>query len=240
MSSDNTIYSLAAAMKKHQYELQIKNNNMANMNTNGFRELVNVESSAMRKTQDGETSFPIAGYTIQKDTPGTIINTNQKLDVAIVGSGWFKIMTPLGVRYTRNGHFTINSDNMLVDMQGNSVMSNDGGGIQFNLTDVDPIINGDGSILSNNELRGQIAIVEFADNTAPRNAGDNLYTHNAPESPASGRMQQGSLEQSNVNSISIVTELMELERQHTAVMQQINERYSLQRKAINAYGKAGG
>lgn len=105
-------------------------NNLANVNTNGFREQLAIYRSVPVIPQAGELPTRVSTVT---STPGShfrqgvMAETGYALDNAIAGDGWFAVQTPDGEAYTRAGDFAVNDENQLVTKTGLPVISEDGG-----------------------------------------------------------------------------------------------------------------
>jgi flagellar basal-body rod protein FlgG len=140
----------------------------------------------------------------------SIVESGAKLDVAILGPGFFSVSTPEGVRYTRNGQFMLDKSSRLVTMSGDPVMGK-GGEITINVTDGKEIlIESDGSIYLGKDLVDTIKVLEFKDmkSLKPVSKSNFAYTGaEAGETPKVYSVRQGSYETSNVN---VVLEMVDL------------------------------
>ncbi len=133
-------------------------------------------------------------------SPGHIEHSGDPLDLAINGDGFFQIQLSDGsLAFTRNGNFQLNSDGKLVDVNGNPVM---GTGGELTLTSPDVDISSDGSIWSEGEKIGQIALYQFSDKKVLQRSGDDMFKAGdgtQPELVENPQMIQGSLEGSNID-----------------------------------------
>ena len=129
-------------------------NNLANVNTNGYKReglsfrnvynaLIDEPSNHNNpKMQDrtlvGEISLGSATHKLVHEfSQGTLTRTGAPLDLAIEGDGFFKVRSPQGdIAYTRDGAFLINSENLLIDMQGNYVLDDQNNPIRLNLNEL--------------------------------------------------------------------------------------------------------
>lgn len=148
---------------------------------------------------------------------GTTAPTNRDLDFAIEGQGFFTVETPGGPRYTRNGHFDRNMDNLLVSSEGHPVLGEDGP-IELpaeGAVEVDP----NGTVRANGAVVGKLAIAHFEDMTRLRRDGGSLFsapgvTPEPLEEPlVYGRMLEGS----NVNVADRMARVVELQRNFEAL-----------------------
>lgn len=237
----SAVYSLTSGAYKYGLDLKVQSNNLANMNTDGFREQKAVHSFVLQRGPQGTTAYPVEGPSYMSTEQGAIVQTGRSLDVALVGEGFFKVQTPLGVRYTRAGHFRVNADNTLVDSNNNPVLSNDGQVIAFEEGDSEFVINGDGTILVDGAERGQIGFVNFSNTNNLIRVGANLFKSDQVEIPAENTsVVQGGVEQGNVNSIKSVTQMVEGQRLHQMCLELISQMNGSERAALKTYAKIGG
>jgi flagellar basal-body rod protein FlgF len=138
-------------------------------------------------------------------------------------NGFFTIQTPQGIRYTRDGQFTVNNAGTLVTLDGNAVLDTNGQQITIQPTLGKPVIGTDGTITQPGTLTNsaasittaQIAVTQFTNLIDLRPEGNNNFvnTGNAQPAPATNvGMQQGFLEQSNFNVVRSMVDLITAER----------------------------
>jgi len=126
---DRVIYTAAGAAARVLEQQAVISNNLANVNTSGFRE----QLSAYRSVPivGAEPTLPTRVGTVAT-TPGShmgqgaLAQTGHALDLAIKGDGWFSVMTPQGEAYTRAGDLSVNQNGLLVTPQGFPVLMDDG------------------------------------------------------------------------------------------------------------------
>ena len=247
---DNTMYVGLSKQMLLQRELDIAANNLANVDTTGFK----VES--MISGTDAETPARTFGVTqpvqfavdngLARDfTQGAMRQTGAPLDMAIVGSGFFQIQTAAGTRYTRDGRFATNNQNQIVSQSGDPVLDASGSPITINPQGSTPVIGRDGTITQTvqgqpgAQVVGKIGVVEFANLSALSKQGDGLYslTSNQPPTPSvSPVVQQGMLEGSNVNSVLQITDLIRINRAYQMVSQMMSSTADLSSTAIQQLG----
>lgn len=229
------LYSSATGMKAQEMLIDVTANNLANVNTNGFKRsqvdfadlLYSTIRQAGTSVADGLPS-PIglqigSGVrtvgTTKLFTPGTFEQTGNPFDVAIEGDGFFKILLPDGSeRYTRDGAFRLNAQGELVTGDGyalaDSIQIPQGAGnvnIGVDGT-VTYLLNGQGSP----ETTGPIQLARFPNPAGLSSEGGNLYAATEasgtevmgiPGEQGAGRLRGQFLERSNVE---VVTELISL------------------------------
>ncbi|WP_029030626.1 flagellar basal-body rod protein FlgF [Salinarimonas rosea] len=231
-------------------ELDVIANNMANVNTNGFKARSSrfeefLEPDASAETfpwPDRKLSFVIdAGSPIDL-SDGATEPTGNPLDVAIRGDAFFVVETPAGERYTRNGAFQVDPQGRLVTSDGFPVVG-DGGAIQLEPGDTGIVVAGDGTISTDAGQRGRLALVRFDAPQMLSNMGANLFAAVEPAQQAQpagerARVEQGFIERSNVRAVYEMTRLMEVSRAYTRVASTLSSLTDLQRTAIRTLGEA--
>ncbi len=206
-------------------------NNVANSSTTGFkREGIQFETYLARTTPTQSTSYVYDRATFRDSTPGTISSTGNPLDLAIQGDGYFEVMTPHGVQYTRNGAFRTDNQGQLVTSSGQLVLSDGGQGITFPEDAFDITVSGDGYITvqsgtssSRTEL-GKLALVKFENDAAmmPTN-GSLLTTAQTPVPVVGNAIVQGAKEDSNVKPVLEITDLIQIQRAYERASNLIRE-----------------
>lgn len=197
-------------------------NNVANINTPGYKEDKMVFEKYLTEDVHDKNTMPLDRATIVDIKEGSMKKTGRELDFAINGDAFFVVDTPLGQRYTRSGHFTINSDYELVHPAGYRVLGANGDPIVFNQDDRMVMIDSEGIVYArdkskdNFDERGKLAIVSMSDPRGLRKAADGLFTVEGNVTVAQAdtdnyRMLQGFIEESNVVPITSMTRLVELQ-----------------------------
>ena len=197
-------------------------NNIANMNTQAFkRESIMFDDFLMRskggeRIMGDKLSFvhDVAQY--RDLSEGNFEETGNPLDLAIHGEGYFTVETPQGNRYTRNGHFQLNSDGIVVNTDGYPVLTDGGDKIQTNATDTRIEISRTGQIYTDAGQIGKIGVVEFAN---PQNlakvSNTLLSAKNETAQPVeTPDVLQGKLESSNVEPIIEMTRMIDIQRSY--------------------------
>jgi flagellar basal-body rod protein FlgF len=229
------LYTAASGALVAQSQADVIANNLANVNTSGFkRTLLQVQAAPemgiyrlQRDPSSGVTggapsdSFVGALGTGAQvlDTPavfeqGVLATTGNPLDLAIQGNAFFAIQTPQGVRYTRDGQFSEDPAGRLVTMDGDLVLGNNGpialqqnGAVQ---------IDQNGQITQNGRAVDTIALVQFGNLTQLRPEGDNRFVASNAALPArtaaGSTIHQGFLEKSNANVVRSMVDLITAQR----------------------------
>lgn len=235
-----------AAMKR----IDVIANNLANVGTNGFKQDRLAFESVLAGTQNppavppGQTADPVllADRMVTDFGSGALVQTGNTFDVALQGDGFFSVRTPDGIAYTRQGSFRLANDGTLVTANGYPVLTEDGGPIVIDpagqATRGKPVIDSQGTITLNNEPAGKIAVFDFPkpyqlDKVAgtffvPKQGG-------AAPQPAGPMttVAQGVLEQSNVDSISEMVQMVEASRFFESCTKVVRAFDDMAAKAVN-------
>jgi flagellar basal-body rod protein FlgF len=171
--------------------------------------------------------------------PGNIFETGGTFDLALDGSGFFKVMGENGEDYyTRDGSFVVNQEGFLTTLNGERVQGNNG---PININGKNISISNNGTITVDNNVVGNLAIVDLENKEFLRKIGDNLYqmAENAEpeEIPFQGEVLQGYLEGSNVNAIREMVDMITLLREFEAGQKAIRVQDEMLDKASNEIGR---
>ena len=222
-------------------------NNLANVSTPGFkREAAKFEEyvTHVRPAEDQKgpqtVSFVKDAGVLRDSEQGNIERTGATYDVALNGKGYFQVQTAAGMRYTRDGHFSLDANGNLVTSEGYQVQG-DGGAITIAPTDGDINIAPDGTISSvvhgiGNQL-GKLKVVDFANDAALTKEGGNLYsTGQTPVTSTTATMRQGALEASNVAPVIEISKMIEVMRAYEATATLSKSQEDMMRSAIDKLG----
>lgn len=195
-------------------ELDTIANNIANVNTGGFRRESVLFAEYVKQLDGGDDSLSIA--TLNRRfidfSEGEIKATGSPLDFAIDGDGFFLVESPDGPRLTRAGSFSLNASGEIVNSDGRRVLDESGGALlippQASLIAASP----DGTITADGQPVGRLGVV-IADPAGLVREGDNLFRTDAGYEPATtAKVRQGAIESSNVNPITEIAHLIEVQR----------------------------
>jgi flagellar basal-body rod protein FlgG len=226
-------------MAGQQMIVDVIANNLANINTTGFKrsqvdfqDLMYLKmAEAGRETTAGTvapTGFEIGSgvrpaSTTKIFTAGELESTGRDLDVAIAGDGFFEVSMSDGTtRFSRDGAFQVASTRQLVTSQGNLIA----GGVTVPADSVGISVGKDGTVTSHtaagiSTVIGTIPLVRFSNPAGLRSEGDNLYTETTASGTALvgtagkdgfGSLQQGFLERSNVQMVTELVNLIKAQR----------------------------
>jgi len=221
-------------------------NNMANVNTPGFKgeQMLFTDYVAAVRTDRSLFKDKIAYTedfgTVRDLTEGAMQTTGNPLDVAIKGEGYFTVEDENGDRfYTRSGHFKLNADGQLVTTSGALLISDTDAPIVLAPNETEVTIARDGTVSTENGQIGRLRLVEFDDQRQLKKVGDGLYdageqTANPLTTP---HLVQGMLEGSNVNPITEITRMINVQRAYERAQKMIDTEHERVSNAIEAYAK---
>ena len=260
------LYTSATGALVAQANVDVIANNLANVNTSGFkRTLMQIESSQkteiFRDQTDPGTSpgSRIPGIAVHAsigslgsgahiyDTPaifdqGAIAQTGNPLDVALSGPGFFAIRNGAGqLRYTRDGSFVRNNQDQLVTNNGDTVLGANGGAIT--LPDQGSVnIDRTGNITAGGAPVGQLAVFEFGNTTNLRPEGASSFVDAGanPQLATATTVVQGAQEKSNSDVVRSMVDLITNERWFDANEKSIQTQDDATGIATSALGKSSG
>jgi flagellar basal-body rod protein FlgF len=225
-------------------ELNVVANNVANVDTNGFKRRSTIFEEYLMPTArheqfrgaDKRLSYVWDKGTSLNFSQGAMERTGNPLDVAIQGDAMFAVRAGPGPeRYTRNGSLGINAKGELVNSDGH-VMVTDQGSLTVAPTETDIKIAQDGLISTSNGPRGKLKLVKVTDPQALRNEGQNLFSTNSqlpPATPREFKLAVGEIEKSNVKAVQEISRLMELSRAYQNVSTLMQRNDEIRRSAIS-------
>ncbi|MGB9766185.1 MAG: flagellar hook-basal body protein [Sulfurihydrogenibium sp.] len=230
------IYILASGGSRAVEQLDTVTNNIANASTVGFKKILMREMSQKIPENVGQTGdllvFPRFRDTQVLNSQGGLIKTENPLDVAIEGDGFFQVESGIGRFYTRNGHFYKDRDGFLVDQNGAYVLDINNRRIRLTgegRVDITP----NGEIYQDNQLMGRLKVVNLQ-NLQP--AGNGYYTGQETQAQRF-LVRQGFLEASNVNIVKEMVDIINSHRRFDIYMNLAKALDQLEGR-LNEIGKA--
>lgn len=240
---DNTLYVSLSRQMTLQHELDVISNNVANVNTTGFKAeslTVQDDPQALPAPDSGPrvVNFVLDTGVVRDFSQGALKQTGRPLNLAIDGEGFFRVSTPQGERYTRDGSFTMDAQGRIVTAAGDPVQG-DGGDITLDPTRGEPTIAQDGTVSQAGQIVAHINLVNFTSLSALSKAGDGYYANVSnlqPQTTTSARIRQGMLESSNVEPITQMTRLIEVTRAYENITRMMSNTSDLSTKSIDKLG----
>lgn len=202
------LYTSVTGKVARSINQDIISRNLANVNTVGFK--MNRPSFSTFMNEDKSIHGVALTKMVIDHKQGSIKETGNKLDLAIHGNGYFTMETPDGLRYSRNGHFLLNSENNLINDMGWK-LAGEGGPIILPQNVKNVLIGENGRVSADGVVAGTLKIVDFKNKDDLKEVGSSSFMSKS-DSPG-GRaeefaVQQGYLENSNVNVIDEMVSLM--------------------------------
>lgn len=221
---------------KEEIRMDIISSNLANSNTVGFKK-DRVSFQQMLKKAEESGAVPTS-VDIKVDLEqGDMRNTGNNLDVAIKGKGFFKVLTPEGVRYTRKGNFDLDGQGNLITQNGYSVL---GKGGTINIQGKVIEIGTDGMILVDGVQSGQLDVVDFSEYNSLVKTGGSLFRNDSADEiglEPGTTIGQGFLELSNVNVAEEMVNMIHSLRAFESYQKSMKAIDELNNQAINQVGR---
>lgn len=231
---ENSIYIGLSRQTALRREMSMVANNIANMNTTGFKREMMIYQTYPEKTGfTDKLDFVIDQGTAIDYQPGGLKITSNTFDLAIRGPGYFEVDDGTGTKYTRNGTFTMDENNRLVTQDNHPVLDTQGNPIVIPpASDLKLVIGEDGTVSVGDEIVGQLSVVEFDNLLDLKKDRDSLYSSEVAPIPATNsQVAQGAIETSNVNPIIEMTNMITVQRTYEAVKTMIETENERQKEA---------
>jgi flagellar basal-body rod protein FlgF len=240
---DNMLMISLQTQRVLQRRLDTAANNLANMNTTGFKAdtlvtHLHTENPARSEEKPHDIRF-VRDVALARDMgQGAITRTGNPLDVALEGAGFFTVQGPSGLAYTRDGAFQTSAAGQLQTKDGFSVLNAQGRPIVFDAQGGEISIGADGQIRIGEAVVGQLGIATFPRPGSLEKVGDNLFTASGQAPGAfEGRLVQGALETSNVRPVVELTRLMEISRAYESAARMVRQGDELRQRAVDRLGR---
>jgi len=266
MSAKGIYSALSGAMAQNQ-RLETIANNLANANTTGFKKDTQTFSEYVTANekpeavitvpripatiesfydmQGGDRSYVDPAGTYTDHSQGALKNTEGPLDLAIEGKGFFEVLTPSGIKLTRNGAFKMDAEGKLVTSDGLQVLKagqGDPAQRTIQLSGKNVTVGYGGEVFDGDQQVGKLSVVQVENTDALQKTGNALYSlkpnFNTNIKPAEDfKMHQGFLEMSNVNIVDEMTQMIEASRTFEASRNAIKAFDSMDEKLVNVVPK---
>ncbi|WP_439817323.1 flagellar basal-body rod protein FlgF [Zavarzinia sp. CC-PAN008] len=238
----NTLYVGLSNQMALRRQLDVVANNIANMNTTGFKGEQSVFQEYLEDVNSpfGDAAFVTDIGTARDTAEGEFQPTGGPLDFAINGSGYFVVQTAEGDRYTRDGHLTIDATGRLVTRGGDPVLDATGQPITLDPRGGPITVAADGSISVGANPVGRLQVVRFQNEQALLLRGGSLLEAPegvVPEVTRDVRIAQGMIEGSNVNPVVEMTRMIEISRSYESVTRLMQDQAELQRSSVERLGR---
>ncbi len=252
--ADGGMYVALSGMDAQQKLVDIIAQNIANANTAGYKKLRPVFKLVVPAGAQGQARGAAAAQAVSAGPPpslnfsalektttdftqGSIMHTGNPGDLAIEGEGFFQVETPQGVRYTRDGSFHVNQDGSLVTTEGYPLLGA-GGRISLTGPDFSFSVDQSGDVSQGGQIVDKLSVVKLPNPSRLTRVGDGYFS--CPDSPVladNSTVVQGSIEQSNVNIVKDLTDLIAAMRSYEGYQKYIKSSDDVTTKAVNELGR---
>ena len=236
------IYTSASGMLPRMLKQETFANNMANINTVGYKK-DGVFLHKFKQAQEGlitdlDWEIPMVHDVYIDFAQGEVHQTKETLDVAIEGSGFFVIQTPDGEQYSRNGKFSLTPEGVLVDKNGFEVLSDSG---PITIAGDEIVISQDGTVSGDGASIAKIRVVDFKQPYSFNKTGFGYFISTDESGAAFNsenyQIRQGYIEGSNVNIIEQMVDMLISFRAYEAGQKAIQAQDETLNKAVNDVGR---
>ncbi len=260
---DKGIYTSLSGGIAKAHEIELISNNLANATTPGFKSDVGtfyeyltelrradtvenlrneiIRSALEASRPEGDKSFVEMDAVYTNFQQGSLIQTGRKLDIAIFGEGFLEVLTPFGIRYTRQGNLSVSNDGVLVTINGYQILGKGAGEPNTRIIRLgqEPVeISTDGIIYQNGREIASLSIIQFHENQWLEKSGNTYYRNTDPRNikptvTKTFQIKNGFLESSNVNPIKEMTKLIEATRAYESHLQAIKTYQEIDTRSVN-------
>jgi flagellar basal-body rod protein FlgG len=253
---NRAIYPILSGALAQERQMQVFANNMANVNTAGFKQDDQAFTSVMARAQvSGSALANPAGFGQQIGVrpagsaervfvktnavhtsfePGRIRITGNPLDMAITGKGFFEVKTPQGLRYTRDGMLSLDGQGRLVTNLGHPVMGTKG---EIKVPSGSVQVTKEGAIHVDGKPVAMIKVMEFAEDRMPQKHLDGFLAAGNGKVMKNPDIQGGHIEESNVSSINEMVKMIQGMRNYESSQKLIQTIDRMAEVAIQDVGK---
>jgi len=250
------IYHILSGALAHERRMQVFSNNMANVNTAGFKQDeqafkaifpprhpsisalgtdAGLAQRIMASPLGGTERAFVAPYRTKTTfESGRIRLTGNPLDVAIQGNGFFEVSTPQGLRYSRNGMFSLDNQRRLVTSLGYPVMGTKG---EIKIPAGKLEITPQGNIKVDDKPIATIKLMEFPEDEMPQKFSEGLFVSDKGTLSKTSLVQVGHIEESNVNAIGEMVKLIQGMRGYESAQKLIQTLDRMAETAIQEVGR---
>jgi flagellar basal-body rod protein FlgF len=217
-------------------------NNVANMNTVGYRGDGVSFAAELLKAGDQQVAFASAGDGYISRAAGPLTKTDNPLDLAVQGDGWFAIRTPAGTTYTRDGRMELTENGALQTLNGYPVLDAGGAPIQLDSSAGPPTISADGMITQDGKQIAAVGLFSIPDDAHLSRTVNSGVISDKPATPILDFTQngviQGSSEGSNINPITEMSKLISVTRAFDSISSAMTQSESSLQDAIKTLGSS--
>ncbi len=241
---DTALYVGLAHRSALKRRMDVVAHNIANMSTTAFNKEKVVfrqhlmDAPGAAATSGGKIAYVMDHGVVRNLTSGTMIPTNNPLDVYIHGRGYLTVQASDGQTvYTRNGRMKLDADSNLALMSGELVLSDTGQPIKFDEEEYEIQIAPDGTVSTNMGEKGRIGLASFANEQGMKRRGSSLYETDQPPIPQENmtdiKLQAKAIEGSNVNAIESMVEMIDVMRAYQRASSNSNDYENMRKDSLD-------
>ncbi len=238
----NGLYVAVSAQVALQRRLETIADNIANMNTIGYRATGVSFASEMARAGETTLNYVSPGSDYVSRRIGGLVKTDNSLDFAVQGDGWFGIQAPSGAAYTRDGRARIDESGMLRTLNGDPILDAGGAPILVDGAAGPLTVSADGMISQSGRQVGAIGLFAIDPDAKLTRAENSGVVPDKPAKPildfTRAGVVQGAVESSNVDPVREMTRLIEVTRAFDGVAAEASQAESSLQDAIKALGSA--
>ncbi|MCE1246660.1 MAG: flagellar hook basal-body protein [Firmicutes bacterium] len=190
----NALSELTKYMVRTQRSVDVCSNNIANMNSCGFKRQLDIQRDRVDATY-------------VDSSPGALSETTNQQDLALRGQAYFTVRNGSNVFYTRDGHFKLNEKNQLVTERGDYVLGKKG---IITVNSREMTVDNNGNVFDGGTKVDSLLLAEPQADSRMVNVGNGMINFRAKPATGSNLVQSGALEESNVNSLNEMVRMIEL------------------------------
>jgi flagellar basal-body rod protein FlgF len=231
---DSGFYAACAGLRARTQALEIVANNLANLNSAGFRAqdatfrslLAGSPRAGSSELNRAVNNFGVLGGSRLDLRSGSMESTGNPLDLALEGTGFFAVQAHGQTLYTRNGSFRLSPSRQLITAEGDPVLGDQG---PILLPSGQVSVGADGTLSVDGAVAGKLRVTAFAPGTSLHAVGTSYFEapQNATPVPSTdASVRQGMLESSNVNPVSAVVNLITVQREAEMLQRALGTYYS--------------
>jgi flagellar basal-body rod protein FlgF len=238
----NGLYVGVSAQVALERRLETIADNIANMNTVAYRATGVSFEAEMAKAGDAKLDYVSTGSDYLSLRSGGLVKTDNALDFAVQGDGWFGIQTPRGPAYTRDGRARIDESGTLRTLNGDAILDAGGAPILVDQTGGPLTVSADGMITQNGAQVGALGLFAIDPKATLKRTGNSGVL---PDKPATAILEftrdgvvQGAVESSNVDPVREMTRLIDVTRAFDGVAAEASQSEASLQEAIKTLGSS--
>ena len=238
----NGLYVAVSAQVALQRRLETIADNVANMNTVGYRATGVSFEKEMARAGEAKLAYVSPGSDYLSRGIGGLVKTDNSLDFAVQGDGWFAIQTPSGQAYTRDGRARVDESGTMRTLNGDAILDAGGAPIIIDGAAGPLTVSADGMITQNGRQVGAIGLFAIDPGASLTRAENSSVVPDRPATPilefTRDGVVQGAVESSNVDPVREVTRLVDVTRAFDGVAAEVSQSEASLQEAIKTLGSS--